>query len=132
MKTQMFFSRRVASYARGFTLAFLALALIASSNNLAAPQRRAQNRNVVIDPKSGQRVLVNELAILAIGQDIPSIVKEFGGVLTVSVPETNTYQARFPVKSLNKLERIAKKFQKRGVKTLYVVVMNPPIPGSPQ
>jgi hypothetical protein len=78
---------------------------------------------VVIDPKSGQRVLVNQLAILGEGQDVRAIVAEYGGTITVAVPETDTYQAKFPVRSLKQLDIIARKLRKRGLKTQYVVVV---------
>lgn len=78
---------------------------------------------VVVDPQSGQRVLVNQLAILGEGQDVRAIVAEHDGVITVAVPETDTYQAKFPVRSLKQLDAIAWKLQRRGLKTQYVVVV---------
>ena len=48
--------------------------------------------NVVMEPgESGQWVSVNELTILASGQDIESLVAEFGGEITLSIPELDTY-----------------------------------------
>ena len=91
--------------------------------------------NVVMEPgESGQWVLVNELVILASGQDIKSLVAEFGGEITVSVPETDTYQVKFSVSTLEDLDIIAGKLQEkeRGIQVIHSIVMEPPIPGEPQ
>ena len=93
------------------TLSFVGALVLASADD-----------DVVVDPKSGQRVLVNQLAILGEGQDVPAIVAEYGGTITIAVRETDTYQARFPVRSLKQLDAIAKKLQKRGLRTQYVFV----------
>ncbi len=88
----------------------------------SSPLGVSADDDVVVDPKSGQRVLVNQLAILGEGQDVRKIVAEYGGTITVAVPETDTYQAKFPVRSLKQLDAVAKKLQKRGLKTQYVTV----------
>ena len=100
----------------------LTLALLGSLSLLPSS---ADDDDEVIDPKSGQRVLVNQLAILGEGQDVRTIVAEYGGTITIAVPETDTYQAKFPVRSLKQLDAIAKKLQKRGLKTQYVLVTKP-------
>ena len=84
--------------------------------------------NVVIDPESGQKVLANELVVLDSGQDVESLVKEYGGKITVKVEETETYQVKFPVSDLNDLNIIADKLRRKGVEVTHVIVMNPPTP----
>src|SRR5690242_10185373 len=101
---------------------FAALGLLLCTNS---PLRVSADDDVVVDPKSGQRVLVNQLAILGEGQDVRRIVAECGGTITVAVPETDTYQAKFPVRSLKQLDAVARKLQRRGLKTQYVIVTKP-------
>lgn len=88
--------------------------------------------NVVND--GGTWTIVNELVILNSGQDVKSLVNEFGGEITISVPETDTYQVRFPVSSLAELDAIADKLRKKenGIKVVHVFVIPPPEPGSDQ
>lgn len=101
--------------------AVVGCSLLGSDN----PRPVSADDDVVVDPKSGQRVLVNQLAILGDGQDVRAIVAEHGGTITVAVPETDTYQAKFKVRSLKQLDAIAKKLQARGLKTQYVLVTTP-------
>ena len=84
--------------------------------------------------ESGQWVLVNELAILGSSQDVKSLVAEFDGEITVEVPETGTYQVKFPVSSLEELDIIANKLREKepGIQVMYVIVMRPTGPGEPQ
>jgi hypothetical protein len=122
-----FLNKKSLIYAASLVLGVVAVAPIIKGVGFDTAVRILQTRDgyIVVDPNSHQRVLVNELALLGDGQDVPSLVKQFGGTLTVSVPQTNTYQAKFRVKSLTKLDRIASKFQKKGVKASYVVVSTP-------
>jgi hypothetical protein len=92
----------------------------------------SKDDRVVVDPKSKQRVFVDELVIFAEGKDVASIVAEYDGVITISVPQTETYQARFRVKSLRELDAVASKLRKRGLKVQYVIVRKPPGPNEPQ
>lgn len=103
-----------------FVLVFAILGL-----GLLSTLRVSADDDVVIDPKSGQRVLVNQLAILGEGKDVRNIVAECGGTITIAVPETDTYQAKFPVRSLKQLDAVAKKLQQQGLKTQYVIVTKP-------
>jgi hypothetical protein len=75
---------------------------------------------------------MNELAILASGQDVATIVREFDGEITVSVPQTDTYQVKFPVSDLEELNEIARELEERGLRAQHVIIMRPPIPGGPQ
>jgi hypothetical protein len=100
--------------------------------SVTRPALVSNDKHVVIDPKSKQRVLVNELVIFSEGKDVASIVAEYNGVVTVVVRDTDTYQARFPVKSLNQLDVIADKLRKRGLKVQYAIVRKPPGPNEPQ
>lgn len=102
------------------------------SLSISRPISFSQDKHAVIDPKTKQRVLVNELVIFAEGKDVASIVVEYDGVITIAVPETDTYQARFPVKSLKELDLIARKLRKRGLKVQYAIVRKPPGPNRPQ
>jgi hypothetical protein len=88
--------------------------------------------NVVKEPKSGQWVVVNELIILATGQDIPSLIKVYKGEIVHFVKETDSYQVRFPVRNLNELNRIKEELRKRGIRAVYAIVRKPPSPGEPQ
>ncbi len=90
--------------------------------------------NVVKEPgEGGQWVLVNELVILESGQDVQSLIAEFGGEITFSVPETDSYQVKFPVSSLEELDVIADKLRKKekGIQVLHVFLIPPPKPGEP-
>lgn len=88
--------------------------------------------NVVREPASGQWVVVNELIILATGQDIPSIIEVYKGKIVQMIKETDSYQVRFPVRNLDELNRIKEDLAKRGIKAVYAIVMKPPRPGEPQ
>lgn len=89
--------------------------------------------NVVIDPESRQKILVNELIILASDKEkVSKIVKEFNGETTISVTETGTYQVKFPVNNLAELNIIMGKIINSGIKVQHVLVLEPPKPGGPQ
>ncbi len=90
--------------------------------------------HVVKLPESETWALDNELVILASGRDVESLVREFGGEITISVPETDTYQVKFPVSTLEELNAIADKLRKKesGIRVIYAFVMRPPEPGEPQ
>ena len=84
--------------------------------------------NVVREPgEAGQWVLVNELAIIASGQEIMPLITEFGGEITIFVSETGTYQVKFPVSSLEDLDIIADKLREKenGIKVMRAIVINP-------
>lgn len=91
--------------------------------NPGAPEQADLPENVVVEPEGGQLVLVNELAILASGHDVSAIVAGLGGEITIAVPKTDTYQARFAVSSLAELDAIAAKLEQRGLRAQYVIVM---------
>src|ERR1051325_1062848 len=93
-------------------LGVLVLAAVVGAS-VTRPALFSKDKRVVIDPKSKQRVLVDELVIFSDSKDVASIVAEYNGVVTIAVRETDTYQARFPVKSLNQLDVIADKLRKR-------------------
>lgn len=87
----------------------------------------------VVQETSGQWVLVNELAILS-GQDVELLIEEYGGEVTVSVPETGSYQVKFPVSSLEELDIIADKLRAKqsSIQVIHVFVIKPSNPGEPQ
>ena len=116
---------------RTVTVTLFGVLTLASLGSVSLPPSSADD-DEVIDPKSGQRVLVNQLAILGEGQNVRVIVAEYGGTITIAVPETDTYQAKFPVRSLKHLDAIAKKLQKRGLKTQYVLVTKPSKSNKPE
>jgi hypothetical protein len=79
----------------------------------------------VIDPASGQPVRINELALLGSGGlDVAAAVRELGGTMVASVAETQTYQARFPVTTLDELDAIARALRARGMEATHVMVRN--------
>ena len=81
-----------------------------------------------VKDQDGQWVLVDELVILGEGlQNIPQLVKEFGGEVTVAVTETATYQVKFPVSNLSELGLIEKKLKEKGVRTFKVIVIVAPL-----
>lgn len=88
--------------------------------------------DVVVDPDTGQWVVVNELTILASGQDVASLVTQYGGQIVLSVSQTGTYQVRFPVSDLNQLKAIKKDLEKKGVQVILAIVLRPPRPGEDQ
>lgn len=83
-------------------------------------------KDVVELPGTGILVYENRLSILGSGQDIQTIVKEFGGEITLSIPETDTYEARFPVSSLMELDEIKNQLNVRGVEADYSIVVQFP------
>jgi hypothetical protein len=68
--------------------------------------KEKDSERIFIEPRSGQPMLKDELVILTSGADILSVIKDYKGVITVSVPETGTYSVRFPVSSIDELNRI--------------------------
>jgi len=84
-----------------------------------------QAGHAVVDPASGQYVLVDELTILASGEDIVGIVAEYDGEVVLYVPETDTYQVRFPVKDLKELEQIRVALESHGITAYYSIVLKP-------
>lgn len=88
--------------------------------------------NVVVEPESGQWIMKDVLIILASGQDVETLVAKFGGKITHAVPETDTYQARFPVSNLDELKEIQRELGERGVQAVYAIVRRPPRPFGPQ
>lgn len=81
-------------------------------------------------------VAVNHLVFLASiesPEDIESLVSEFGGKIVVSVPETSTYEVRFPVTSLKEIDIIADKLRKKsGIQVVHAYYYESPKPGEPQ
>lgn len=102
-----------------------------TEGSTAGPEETDLPENVVVEPESGQLVLVNELAILASGQDVSSLIADFGGEITVAVPQTDTYQVRFPVSCLAELDAIAAKLEQQGVRAQYVMLGGPLSAGGP-
>ena len=96
-----------------------------AEGSTAGPDETNLPDNVVVEPESGQLVLVNELAILASGQDVGSLVSDFGGEIVLGVPQTDTYQVRFPVSSLAELDIIAAMLEQQGVRAQYVLLGEP-------
>lgn len=91
----------------------------------AGPEDTDLPDNVVVEPEGGELVLLNELAILACGKDVSSIVAHFGGEIVIAVPQTGTYQVRFPVSSLAELDAIAARLEQQGVQAIYVLLGGP-------
>ena len=86
--------------------------------------------NIVKEPgEGGQWVIVDELVILTSGQDIESLITDFNGEITINVPQTGTYQVKFPVSSLEELDIIAEELRKKesGIQVMRAIVMPPPI-----
>ena len=86
--------------------------------------------SVVKEPgEAGQWVIVDELVILASGQDIEALIAGFNGEITLHAPQTGSYQVRFPVSSLEELDVIADELRKKesGIQVMRVIVMPPPI-----
>ncbi len=90
---------------------------------------------IVIDPESGQFMLNDELVILNSDADINAVIKKYNGIITFSVPETSTYQVRFPVSSYGELSDIKDRLNnenKGKLSASYVLLIMPPNPGEPQ
>ena len=121
-----------------FIFTVIAVALIISVVGIYLYTQQQGNwppPNVVKEPgEGGQWVLANELVILASGQDVQSLVAEFGGEITLYVQETDSYQVKFPVSSLEELDVIADKLRKKenSIQVMHAFVMEPPKPGGPQ
>jgi len=91
--------------------------------------------NVVKEPEpAGQWVMANQLTILASGQDIPAIVESLGGKIIKSVPQTDSYQAEFPVSNLNELDVIADQIRQKakGAQVMRTIVQDLSSPDGPQ
>ena len=92
-----------------------------------------REKDIVVDPTSGQPVLVNELVILGgSSEEVTDAVRRLGGRITVAVPETESYQARFPVHNLTELDTIADQLKGGGFQAIYVILVGPATPGLPQ
>lgn len=89
--------------------------------------------NVVRD-SDGQLLIGDQLVILASSQDIRPAIKELDGTITIFVKETNTYQVKFPVKSLEELDLVAKKLKEKvsDIQVVRAYIPESPIPGGPQ
>jgi hypothetical protein len=120
----------------------LCLALIlevvsCSSTSEPAVDRSAERPGELTPPPTGKDAapslvdgaLADELVIIGGGKDVPALVKEFGGEITFSVKETNTHQAKFPVKDVGELRAIAERLRAKGVQVTRAHVFTPPVPG---
>ena len=81
--------------------------------------------DVMEDPKTGARIVKDSLVILASGQNINELIKEFDGTITLNVKETDTYRVKFPVKNFQELEEIRTKLEARGLTVVYDPVIDP-------
>jgi len=124
----------------GVTLAISSIAVASQGDSAyfgptegstAVPEDTDLPENAVAEPESGQLVLVDELVILASGQDVGSLISGFGGEIVIAVPQTDTYQVRFPVSSLAELDIIAAKLEQQGVQAIYVFLGGPATLGEP-
>lgn len=117
-------------------LACLALVLVvvtcAEASEPAADRRFESLGEPATSRAKEDGALPDELVILGGGKEVPALVKELGGEITFSVEETNTHQAKFPVKNVAELEMIAEKLRAKGVQVMRVHVFRPPEPGGPQ
>ena len=80
--------------------------------------------------------VINDLAFLTSTEsenDIKSLVSGFGGKIVVSIPETGTYEVRFPVNTLTELDNIAIQLrQKTSIRIVHSYVTRPTNPNGPQ
>jgi len=82
--------------------------------------------------EGGQWVIVDELIISTSGKDIESLIADFNGEIIIDVPQTGTYQVKFPVSSLEELDIIADELRKSGIQVMRAIVMPPPRLNEPQ
>lgn len=103
-----------------------------TSDNYRKPDT-LETINVVRD-SDGQLLIGDQLVILASSQDVRPAIKELGGTITIFVKETNTYQVRFPVKSLEELDLVAKKLKEKvsDIQVVRAYITELPTPGGPQ
>ncbi len=111
------------------TILLLAFLLSQKQNSIINPPLTP---NVISEPESGQSVAKDELVILDSNQLIQRVVKEFNGEITVAVPETSSYQVKFPVANFDELTRIKNELNRRGINAMYVNTIIPPSPEEPQ
>jgi hypothetical protein len=96
---------------------------------------RINNDRIIREPESRQYILKDELVILNSTADINAVIKKYNGIITFSVPETSTYQVRFPVSSYAELSDIKDRLNnenKGKLSASYVLLIMPPNPGEPQ
>lgn len=74
--------------------------------------------------EDGQKMLAKELVVFS-EKDLKIVQEEFGGVVTVEIPETETYQVRFPVSNYDELMEIQRQLQERGIKVSRVFLTDP-------
>jgi hypothetical protein len=83
---------------------------------------------VVVDTASGQRVLMGELIVVgAAALAEPAIARHHGSIRR-HVPETSTYEVRFPVSRLDDLEATARALRARGLTVSFAYVRGVPEP----
>lgn len=71
-------------------------------------------------------VLDQELALIGGDRaEILAVVEEYGGEVTVEIPETSTYQARFPVETTQELIALRDELRDRGFRAVLVTDFHP-------
>lgn len=88
-----------------------------------------------VNPIIVDGTIVNDLVFLAVSsKDIGSLVAEFDGKIVSQVPETGTYEVRFPVSSLEEVDTIANQLRERrkGIQIVHSYIYEPPKSGEPQ
>lgn len=79
------------------------------------------------DDETSQDFLPRELAILGSGNrdQVVDAVARFGGTITVEVPQTETYQASFPITTLQELIEIRDALRGEGLSATLVPTIDP-------
>lgn len=86
---------------------------------------RPPDENAVRDPETGQWVLENELGIFGSQQEIDTITQNYNATVTIDVPQTSTYQLKFPVQSLDELKTIKAELEAQDYDVSLVNLMTP-------
>lgn len=83
------------------------------------------DENAIREPNSDQWILRNELVVFGSPEVISGVVDSYHGEISIAVPETSTYQIKFPVSALDELSEIKQELESQGIEASYVQLMSP-------
>ena len=110
-----------------FTIFLIALLII----TIATKTSSKPSKDIIEDG-----VIINKLVILGSGNktEIEEAVKKYQGEITLEVKETQTYEAKFPVDSLDELNEIKDGLNTMGIKAVndYAIDLDKLDPAGPQ
>lgn len=107
-------------------LLFCAIVIVScTSSGVPMDQEHPPDKNAIKDPESGQWILKDELVIIATEQVVEDLIEAFSGEISIAIPETSTYQVKFPVSSLEELNIIKQELEAQDVQVMHVLLISP-------